>query len=101
MDFLKRLFGGGEYKDTQGIYFYAECGNCGTIVQVRADKQYDLNRVEGGYEWHKTIVDNRCFRPMQATVRLNRDYEVEHAALDNGRFVTEAEYQAQQEEKGN
>lgn len=99
MDFLKRLFGGGEYEDKQGIYFYAQCDNCGAIVRVRADKQYDLNPTDGGYVWHKTIVDNRCFRPMQATVYLHRNYEVDQAELENGRFVSEAEYQTQQEER--
>jgi hypothetical protein len=101
MGFLKRLFGGGEYKDTKGIYFYAQCDNCDTIVRVRADKQYDLNPADGGYVWRKTIVDNRCFRRMQATVYLNRNYEVTQSELENGRFVSEADYQAQQEEKSN
>lgn len=99
MGFLKRLFGGGdkepqEYVDKTGIYFYVQCDNCGARVRVRADKQHDLLNVEGGYEWHKTIVDSRCFRPIPTVVRLNNNYEMTSHEIEGGRFMTEAEYEA-------
>ena len=97
MGFLRKLFGGqkkepGEYVDTRGVYFYAQCDNCGTIVKLRADKEYDLERVGGGYQWHKTIVDSRCFRRMPAVVTLDGDFEVVEAQISGGQFVTEAAY---------
>ncbi len=96
MGFLKKLFGGsGEYVDTDGIYFYAKCDNCGVIVKVRASKQNDLSRTNGGYEWHKTIVDNRCFRRMQTVVTFDRNYNITDAQLIGGEYVTEAEYEAE------
>lgn len=99
MGFLKRLFGSekdaGEYVDRQGIYFYVQCDRCGTIVRLRADKQYDLENTGAGYTWHKTIVDNKCFRPMPAVVQLNANYEVASAEIGNGRFVTQADYEQQ------
>ncbi len=100
MGFLKRLFGGGEEKpsggDPHGIYLYARCGQCGAIVRVRADKQHDLMNTGGGYEWHKTIVDARCFRRMQTVVQFDRGYNVTHASLEGGDYVTEADWQAQE-----
>lgn len=101
MGFLKRLFGGEnrstagkDYVDTQGVYFYVRCDNCGTIVRVRADKQHDLNNENGGYAWHKTIVDNRCFRPMQTVVYLDGNYQMTSHEITGGQFVSEADYQA-------
>ncbi|MEJ2750880.1 MAG: hypothetical protein P8183_23680 [Anaerolineae bacterium] len=98
MGFLKKLFGGekGEkpYVDERGIYFYAQCDRCGSLVRVRADKQYDLQRVDDGFTWHKTIVDSKCFQRMQAVVHLDSHYQVTSQELSNGRFLTQAEYDA-------
>lgn len=103
MGFLKKLFGGRDGQspsptpsDPDGIYFYARCNNCGTIVRVRAHKQHDLNNSEGGgYEWHKTIVDSKCFRRMTAVVHLDRTYTITASDLTGGVFVTAAEYNNQ------
>jgi hypothetical protein len=102
MGFLKRLFGGqggetGGGGDPQGIYLFAQCDHCGAIVRVRADKQHDLQNVDGGYEWHKTIVDAKCFRRMQTVVRFDRQYNVSHAELSGGTYVTEAAWEQQQQ----
>ncbi|MCA9999571.1 MAG: hypothetical protein H6658_07545 [Ardenticatenaceae bacterium] len=97
MGFLKKIFGGGErkqaYADTHGLYFYAVCDNCGAKVKVRADKQHDLNRTDSGFVWHKTIVDNRCFRRMQAVVYLNGRYEMTNYEMTGGRFISQEEYE--------
>ncbi len=101
MGFLKKLFGGKEenqsgraHVDTQGVYFYVQCDRCGMPVRLRADKQYDLINEDGGYVWHKTIVDNRCFRPMPTVVHLNSNYEVVSAEISGGRYITAEEYEA-------
>lgn len=99
MGFIKKLFGGGEkkpseYVDTRGVYFYARCDNCGTIVKVRADKEYDLSRQEDGYIWHKTIVDSRCFRSIPTVVVLDSNYDVVNAEISGGEYVTEEEFNA-------
>ena len=105
MGFLKKLFGGSgsddkkEYVDKQGIYFYVQCNNCGKTVRIRADKQYDLAADGGGYTWHKTIVDNKCFRPMATVVTLDRNYNVVQADIDNGRYLTEEEFKAIEKEE--
>lgn len=102
MGFLKKIFGGGgkkpsEYIDTRGVYFYVRCDNCGTVVKLRADKEYDLSRQDDGFVWHKTIVDSRCFRSMPTVVVLDSNYEVVSAEISGGEFVTEEDFVAYQE----
>lgn len=99
MGFLKKIFGGGEkkkteYVDTSGVYFYVRCDNCQAVTRLRADKEYDLSREDSGYVWHKTIVDNRCFRPMTTVVILDSNYNVTNAEIAGGQFVTEEDYLA-------
>ena len=97
MGFLKRLFGGEgrqkKYVDKHGLYFYVQCDHCGAKVKVRADKQHDLNRTDNGFVWHKTIVDNRCFRRLQTTVYLDSHYRMTDYELTDGRFISQEEYE--------
>lgn len=105
MGLFKRLFGGEADKrqpqsdDPQGIYLYVRCDRCGAPVRLRADKQYDLINEPDGYVWHKTVVDNRCFRPMPTVVRFNGKFEVISAEITGGRYITEAEYEALRQEQ--
>lgn len=97
MGFLRRLFGGGKKSqegDAQGLYFYVQCDHCGARVRVRADKQYDLNRTDEGFVWHKTIVDSKCFRQIPTVVQLDRNYDVVHAEIEGGRYITREAYEA-------
>lgn len=101
MGFLRRLFGGdksGAQGDTHGIYLYVQCDNCGARVRVRADKQYDLNRTDDGYVWHKTIVDSKCFRQIPTVVYLDRNYEVVKADIEGGRYISREAYEAPTQE---
>lgn len=97
MGFLKKLFGGGEkksgkYVDTRGVYFYVRCDNCGTVSRLRADKEYDLIREGDGFVWHKTIVDNRCFKPMPTVATLDNAYQIVSAEISGGEYVSEEDY---------
>ncbi len=98
MGFLKKLFGGGnqekEYVDKTGLYFYVQCDNCGTAVRVRADKQHDLLSKDGGYVWHKTIVDSKCFQRIPVVMYLDRSYQMTSAEMEGGHFISEEEYTA-------
>ena len=103
MGFLKKLFGGGNANenqsgrvpaDPQGLYFYVQCDRCGAPVRLRADKQYDLLNESNGYTWHKTIVDNRCFRPMPTVVHLNAAYEMISHEISGGHYISQDEYEA-------
>jgi len=98
MGFLKKLFGGdkkpAKYVDKRGIYFYVRCDNCGTVTRVRADKEYDLIRDDNEFIWHKTIVDNRCFRPIATVVHLDGSYQLTSEEISGGSFVSEEDYNA-------
>lgn len=98
MGFLKNLFGGkkepAQYVDKNGIYFYVQVNNLDSRVQVRADKQHDLMRTASGYVWHKTLVDSKYFRRMQAIVHFDHNYNITSSELDGGTFITEEEYNA-------
>ena len=98
MGFLKKLFGGEKkekpYVDKTGIYFYVQVNGVDSRVRVRADKQHDLMRVDNGFVWHKTIVDSKYFRRMQAEVHFDSSYKVTHADLQGGTFITKEEFDA-------
>jgi hypothetical protein len=96
MGFFKRLFGGGqsEYVDKTGIYLYARCDKCGTVVRVRADKQHDLNQDGSGFVWHKTIVDSKCFRRLETVVHFDGNYNVTNHEVQGGALVDEAVYES-------
>jgi hypothetical protein len=98
MGFIKKLFGGDKkpekYVDKRGVYFYVLCDNCGTVTRLRADKEYDLIREGDGFTWHKTVVDNRCFRQMPAVVHLDSNYQVTSEEISGGQFVSEEDYNA-------
>jgi hypothetical protein len=97
MGFLKRLFGSegsskGQGSDSKGFFFYVQCDNCGKKVRLRILKQYDLNYTNGGYVWHKTIVDSRCFREIQAVVHFDGNYNVTNADISGGSQISGEEY---------
>ena len=101
MAFLKRLFGWEKEKkeqvsnpDPHGLYFYVRCGRCGACVRLRADKQHDLNPADGGYTWHKTIVDSKCFRRIPTVVQLNHNYQVVGQEIEGGSYISQADYEA-------
>ena len=96
MGFLRNLFGGSKkpkpYVDKTGIYLYVQVNNLDSRVKVRADKQHDLMRADNGYVWHKTIVDSKYFRRMQAVVHFDNNYMITSSELDGGTFISEEAY---------
>lgn len=95
MGFLKKFFGGREqkYVDKTGIYFYVRSEH-GAFVKVRADRQHDLNATPNGYTWHKTIVDNKHFSRMKATIHFDKNYTITQQELEGGTFISEEAYEA-------
>lgn len=96
MGFLKKLFGGGAekpYVDKNGIYFYVQVDDRDSRVKVRADKLNDLTRDDGGFVWHKTIVDSKYFKRMQAIVHFDSAYNIVKTELDGGTFITKEAYE--------
>ncbi len=96
MGFLKKLFGEKKnkpYVDKQGIYFYVQVNGKESYVRVRADRQHDLQRTDGGFVWHKTIVDSKYFRRMSAVVQFDNQYNITHSELDGGTFISKERYE--------
>jgi hypothetical protein len=97
MNFLKRLFGGGEPgqaagQSDDGFFLYVQCNRCGDRVRLRIHKSHDLNRTDEGFTWHKTIIDNRCFRPITTVVNFDSNYQVVEQEIEGGRYISEAEF---------
>jgi hypothetical protein len=99
MSFFRRFFGQSAQSeapaDRRGIYVYAACDRCGQRLRIRIDRQYDLNqRDEGGYDWHKTLVDSRCFRPMPTMVTFDQHYRIISAEIEGGHYMSQEAYEA-------
>lgn len=96
MGFFRRLFGKTENaEDTGGIFLYAVCDRCGDRLRLRIDRHYDLNQLdEGGYVWHKTLVDRKCYRPMPTVVKFDRNYHVVSAEIEGGQYISREAYEA-------
>jgi hypothetical protein len=97
MGFLKRLFGGGERPDdpaagADGFFVYVQCDRCGAGVRLRIHKQHDLNRTDGGYSWHKTVVDSRCFRPIPTAAYFDNAFNMTEHEIQGGHYITRAQY---------
>lgn len=96
MGFLAKLFGrGGKrgFRDEHGLLVYVQCDKCGSAVRLRIDKQHDLNRIDGGYRWHKTIVDSKCFRQIPTVATFDSQFNLTKSEMTGGRFITAAEYE--------
>lgn len=95
MGFLQKLFGGDEPVE-EGFFVYVQCDRCRAKVRLRIHKEYDLIRVDDGYEWHKTIVDSRCFQPIPTVAHFDRDFNLINADMQGGQFITKEEYEAEE-----
>jgi hypothetical protein len=103
MSFLKKLFGGGDSTrpsrtDDEGFFLYVQCDNCGAKVRLRVHKQHDLNMTDDGYEWVKTIIDSKCFRPMRTVAHFDGNYRMTDSELEGGRYISREQYEAPEAE---
>jgi hypothetical protein len=99
MGFLKKLFGGDQSgsagdADPDGFFLYVRCDNCGKGVRLRVDRKHDLNLADGGYVWHKTVVDSKCFRPIPTVVHFDGNYNVTHSDIEGGQYISKEEYES-------
>jgi hypothetical protein len=99
MSFLRKLFGSEDSKkkkstDPEGFFVYVTCDHCGAKVRLRINRQYDLIPTGDGYDWHKTIVDSRCFRQIPTVAHSDSRYNLVSADINGGRFISEEEFSA-------
>jgi len=101
MGFLKKLFGSEDSNrsgkaDPEGFFVYVQCDRCEAKVRLRINKQYDLSPTGDGYEWHKTIVDSRCFQRIPTVAHFDRDLNMTHADIQGGHYISFEEYEAEE-----
>lgn len=102
MAFLRKLFGGGgstQQGDNRALHLYIKCGRCGTPVHVRVDLHNDLAADYGdteaeGYVLRKEVMDDRCFRLMQAEITFDTKRRETGRTVEGGTFITPEEYEA-------
>ncbi len=105
------LFGSGEIKDENGLYYYIKCGHCGAPIRIRVDRRHDLlrngadeeeeggetrakkNLPEDGYTLHKEIMDGSCFRLIYATIYYDMAQKEISKEIKGGTFITWKEYE--------
>lgn len=95
MSFLKKLFGSQETHE-EGFFVYVQCDRCATKVRLRIHREYDLIHSGDGYDWHKTIVDSKCFQRMPTVAHFDRNFNLVNADIQGGRFITKEEYEAEE-----
>lgn len=99
LDSLKRAFAGQPASRDDGIYFYVRCDRCGDHVQVRISPQNELQQeFDGGgvsgYFVRKTVIDQRCFRPIETYLTFDTGRRELTREIESGMFVTREEYEA-------
>lgn len=97
LDKLGSLFSGGQ-KD-EGIYFYVQCDKCGAQLEIRADRQYDLQRDlegEGTYVLHKDMLDDQCFTLMHAEIHFDGQHNIIASDIQGGHLISREEYEAEE-----
>lgn len=99
MNFLRRLFGGGDkYPADNALHLYVRCSRCGTPVHVRIDTRNDLMAEYGddlveGYRLIKEIMDAKCFRLMRAEISFDQNRRELQRSIEGGEFITREEYE--------
>jgi hypothetical protein len=98
MNFLKRLFGGGEPHDPDALWLYVRCDYCGQKMKIRVDRRHDLLRdyESGGYRLSKEIMDGTCFSLMMARIQFDARQKIVSQELEGGVFLTREEFEKQE-----
>lgn len=105
MDFLKKLFGGGSVRTTDGRsqYFYVKPRGCDEIVRVRIDTLNDLslNDAGNGYYVRKLVRGTQCFQQAELELFYNINRQLSDQTLTGGDLVSEDAYAAWETEQEN
>jgi hypothetical protein len=84
----------------EGIYFYVRCDRCGDRVRVRLNPGTELQQdfaesgAAAGYSVCKMVVDQRCFRPIEVTMRFDAGRRELSREVEGGAFLTREEFEA-------
>jgi hypothetical protein len=94
--FLKKLFGGGEPHDKDGLYFYIRSDSTGEVIQLRLHRYNDLS-LSGdsqGFYVRKTVVGKRSFDRIEAEFNFDKGRNLASCDVTGGELVDRAAYDA-------
>lgn len=103
MDFLRRLFGGGqsapqgEPGDKTGLYFYVRPTGCDEVVRVRIDKNNDPSLADDGtFFVTKTVRGSsyKCTRSAELHLSFDQQRRLQNTEVTGGALVTAEDYAA-------
>lgn len=95
MNFLKKLFDGGQR--SAPIYkVYVQPKMCQEMIAVRVNLHNDLSRTDDyrGFWVRKVASATRCPFQVEITLYFDDKRTLTTREIENGRFVTEADYHA-------
>jgi len=88
----------------RGSYYYVRCDRCHQAIRVRVDPAWDLSpdfEGGGGFGVTKHVIGQKCFRPIEVTITFDEKRNEIDKEITGGKFIAEAEYDAEQAPKGN
>lgn len=94
MNFLKALFGGGGSSQPPGLFVYVKPKACDEIIKVRIDIRNEVSVDDSGdgYFVRKVASGTRCPFQAELWIYFNKNRDVVDRQIENGEFVTEADY---------
>lgn len=95
-DRVKSMFASTPGGDPNALWLYVRCTRCGTPLAVRVDLRNEpsIDYERGGYVLRKEMMDSKCFTLMRAQVRFDDKRNVLERTLEQGTFITRAEFEA-------
>jgi len=101
VDFLKRLFGGGqpaagESGDKTGMYFYVRPNGCDEVVRVRIDRNNDLSLADDNttYWVRKLVRGSKCRQTVELELFFDSNRRLTGSNAQGGVLVEQADYDA-------
>lgn len=98
MNFLKKLFGGGNAnRDDRGMYLYVQPHRCDDVLRVRVDMSNDLSqRDDGGGYWVRKLASSANYKcnPVEMSIYFDKNRRLEDSDLQGGQLVDKAAYDA-------
>jgi len=81
-------------EEAEALYLYFQCEKCGEKIQIRVNKQTDLQREEGMLYLNKEILGNRCLNLIYTSIQFDSRYRILSAEVERGKLISEKEFSA-------
>jgi hypothetical protein len=92
MDFLKKLFGGGNTASVSDFYtFHVRCDHCGETIEGRVNLTYELTpdyETGDGYHVRKVLMGSGlCFQQIEVQLNFDAAKQLQDKQISGGKFV--------------